>query len=278
MKKLFILITVLLCLVSITQAQFDSFGAFDSNMRFKQLVSDSLSTAVIDSGNVPAGALSVGDVAALSTRLGEKLLASAVGDSVNAGLARVDSTKITDGKLSVSDVNQLSTLLGLRLFSSAFDDSLFSRKGKQWLVPLPISCDTTASAKDSTTVKQLFDFNGLYGRKELLYVYGNASAAIDSTIWGSTFNPQDDNPDSLIVWAYTTDEVNTSFSVEIYNSAGTIVYSSGNITLASATTWTYKGFAFGTFADLNEHAIIYRVRVVDAGDAIQIGQAYFKRN
>jgi hypothetical protein len=148
---------------------------------------------------------------------------------------------------------------------------------KEWLVPLPNNCDTTASSQDSTTVKSLLDINGLYGRKHQLYVYGNASTAADSTVWGATFNPQDTNPDSLIVWGYTTDEVNTSFSVEIYNSAGTIVYSSGNITFSAATAWEYKGVAFGTFADLNEHVLVYRVRVLNSGDAVQIGQTRFKR-
>ena len=187
--------------------------------------------------------------------LGSYLLKSAARDSVNAGIAAN------------------TTLLP----KASFGDSLFSRRGKEWLLPLPDACDTTASALDSTTVKLFSNIDGAKGQKKLFYVYGNASTAVDSTIWANTFYPKDVKPDSIYFYASTTDSSKTSYSVSIWDNSGTRIFSSGNVTFTNSNVFERKAYASPTFATIDEHAIVYRVRVTTAATAVQIGQVYFKR-
>lgn len=173
-------------------------------------------------------------------------------------------------------ITAVSDVANAALPKTSYDDSLFSRLGKIRPCPLPDYPDTTASALDSTTVKTVFNIDGSFGRMKQLLVYGNASTAVDSTIWGGTFIPLDDNPDSLFFYVAMADSANSSLYVEVWGPDGTVLFQSGRVT--AGTGYTRKSFPFTSFATLDEHAIVYRFRLLNAGDTVLIGQSYLKRN
>ncbi len=189
----------------------------------------------------------------------------------------------TSGLLSQSDVDDSAAAAIARdtskLTASAWAESLFSRLGKEWLVPLPDYPDTTLYGSvllsDSTVTKPQFDIDGLKGMKKFLLCYGNLSTAPDSTAWGSIFYPQDDNPDSIKTWFAMSDSANSSLFIEVYNPDGTLLFTSGRIT-AGTTARLYTS-AFTNFATIDEYALVYRMVVLNSGDAIKVGPTYFKR-
>jgi len=168
--------------------------------------------------------------------------------------------------------------LGIDVTGDIRIDSKSIAMSDEFALPIPDWPDTTASAQDSTTVKTFADLDGIKGQKKMLLVYGNASAAEDSTIWVGTFNPQFTTSDSLWFHAYSADASDTPFAVEIWDELGNIEFSSDQITLAGDGAWYRQSFEFTGFDNLEERSIVYRITTDLAADAIQIGQVYVKRN
>lgn len=203
---------------------------------------------------------------------------SSVKDSVDAALARNDSSNYTDGSFAIADVNQLNERLTEKLLKTTFAESLYANLGKNFSVGIPDYCDTTVNVADSVKVLARFDIDAPWGQKKKLIAWG-LGVDPDSTFWGATFIPRILYPDSIRWYAKTTDKDSSSYSVEVYDPAGSIVYSSGNVTFAADNTWEYHSDPFTEFAaGFEEHAVVYRIRVCNPYQLIEIGQVYFKKN
>jgi hypothetical protein len=74
-----------------------------------------------------------------------------------------------------------------------------------------------------------------------------------------------------------SDSANSSFDVYIYKPDGTALLSSGRQTAGTALTRKSVPFT-GFTSGIDEYAIVYRFKVLNAGDNITVGTAIAKRN